>query len=100
MKVIIVKRKPQLVAVRRSGGNCSDCCLPHTKKKDKLHRYGPVVKEHYLWNFPLVHLYDKQDIEQVFKFSTKFPIRPPLEAQVHYRRSCPARYASVGLVNA
>lgn len=67
---------------------------------DKFMTYGPIVKEHYLWNFPIIHLYDKKDIEEVLKYPSKFPLRPGLDAQCTYRRSQPQRYSSVGLVNA
>ncbi|KAK4003050.1 ecdysone 20-monooxygenase isoform X2 [Daphnia magna] len=71
----------------------------HLANEDKYFKYGPIVKEHYLWNFPIVHLYDKNDIETVLKYSSKYPIRPGLEAQIFYRNSRPDRYKSVGLVN-
>jgi len=58
------------------------------------------VKENHLWNFPIIHLYDKNDIEVVLRQPSKHPIRPDLEAQSAYRRSRPDRYNSVGIVNA
>lgn len=61
---------------------------------DKYRKYGPVVKEHFLWNFPIIHLYDKHDIESVLKYPSKYPIRPGLEAQIFYRKSRPDRYKS------
>lgn len=67
---------------------------------DKLTSYGPIVKEHFLWNYPVIHLYDKKDIEDVLKYPSKYPIRPDLEVQCVYRRSCPEKYSSVGMVNA
>nr|QBR98234.1 cytochrome P450 314 family [Diaphanosoma celebensis] len=72
----------------------------HFANEDKYAKYGAIVKEHYLWNYPIVHLYDKNDIEEVLKYPSKFPLRPALEAQCIYRKSHPERYKSVGLVNA
>ena len=67
---------------------------------DKYAKYGAIVKEHFLWNYPIIHLYDKGDIEEVLKYPSKYPLRPALEAQCIYRMSHPERYKSVGLVNA
>lgn len=61
---------------------------------DKYRKYGAIVKEHFLWNFPIIHLYDKHDIENVLKYPSKYPIRPGLEAQIFYRQSRPDRYKS------
>ena len=66
---------------------------------DKFKKYGPIVREHFLWNYPIIHLFDKKDIEEVLKYPSKFPIRPELEFQAFYRRSRPDRYVSVGLVS-
>lgn len=62
-------------------------------------KYGPIVKEEGLFNIPVISVYEKTDIEKVFKSSGKYPIRPSTEAVVGYRRSRPDRYASTGLVN-
>ena len=67
---------------------------------DKFTKYGLIVRENHLWNFPIIHLYDKSDIEAVLRQPSKHPIRPELEAQSAYRRSRPDRYNSVGIVNA
>jgi len=71
----------------------------HIANRDKFMKYGPIVKENHLWNFPIIHLYDKKDIENVLRHPSKYPIRPELEAQSSYRRSRPDRYNSVGIVN-
>ena len=34
--------------------------------------YGPVVREEVLWNFPLIHLFDRKDIERVLRDATQF----------------------------
>ena len=33
--------------------------------------YGPVVREEVLWNFPLIHLFDRKDIERVLRDATQ-----------------------------
>jgi len=72
----------------------------HIANQDKFTKYGLIVRENHLWNFPIIHLYDKSDIEAVLRQPSKHPIRPELEAQSAYRRSRPDRYNSVGIVNA
>ena len=50
-----------------------NCCL--SSHQDKYHvanevmyrEYGPVVREEVLWNFPLIHLFDRKDIERVLR---------------------------------
>ena len=54
-------------------GNWVNCCL--SSRQDKYHEanevmyreYGPVVREEVLWNFPLIHLFDRKDIERVLR---------------------------------
>ena len=51
--------------------------FPSLDMQDKYHvanevmyrEYGPVVREEVLWNFPLVHLFDRRDIERVLRYS-------------------------------
>ncbi|KAG8224503.1 hypothetical protein J437_LFUL004985, partial [Ladona fulva] len=67
---------------------------------DMFKRYGPIVREEALWNFPVVSVMDKSAVEMVLRGSGgKYPLRPPTEATAYYRKSKPDRYASVGLVN-
>ena len=76
-------------------------------KMSKLHEfyedvhkvYGDVVLE-VAWNgFPIVSLFNRNDIDKVLKFPSKFPFRPPTEIVDLYRKSRPDRYASTGIVN-
>nr|AZR39413.1 cytochrome P450 [Agasicles hygrophila]UYD61983.1 cytochrome P450 314A1 [Agasicles hygrophila] len=63
-------------------------------------KYGPIVKEEALFNVPVISVFEKSDIEKVLKScGGKYPMRPPCEAQMVYRRSRPDRYVSTGLVN-
>ncbi|XP_023021214.2 cytochrome P450 family 24 subfamily A member shade isoform X1 [Leptinotarsa decemlineata] len=71
----------------------------HEFAEDIYARYGPIVKEEALFNVPVIHIFEKSDIEKVLKSNTKYPIRPPTEAVAVYRKTRPDRYASVGLVN-
>jgi len=66
---------------------------------DMFQRYGRIVCERALWNFPVVSLLERSDIETVLKYQTKFPLRPPTEVLVWYRKSRPDRYTTLGLVN-
>ncbi|KAF7275216.1 hypothetical protein GWI33_012073 [Rhynchophorus ferrugineus] len=62
-------------------------------------RYGPIVKEEALFNVPVISVYEKSDLEKVFRSTGRYPLRPPTEALAQYRRSRPDRYASTGLTN-
>ena len=57
----------------------------HKSNFDKFLKYGPVVREEVLWNYPLFHLFDPTDIEKVLKYKSDTPYRPPNEADVFYR---------------
>lgn len=79
-----------------------------TFKLNKLHeyykclheKYGAIVKEEALFNVPVIGVFERRDIEKVFKSSSgRYPIRPPTEAIAYYRKSRPDRYVSTGLVN-
>ena len=61
--------------------------------------YGPVVREEVLWNFPLVHLFDRRDIERVLRYPSAYPLRPPNEADVFYRRYRKEYYPNDGVVS-
>ena len=71
----------------------------HEYYGDMHKKYGDVVVE-YAGNFPLVSLYNREDIDQVLKYPSKYPFRPPNEIVSVYRLSHPERYQTVGLVNA
>lgn len=71
----------------------------HEFYKDMFAKHGPVVKEEALWNYPVVSIVKKRDIEKVVRASGRYPIRPPTEVIAHYRKLRPDRYASTGLVN-
>ncbi|XP_063241331.1 ecdysone 20-monooxygenase [Bacillus rossius redtenbacheri] len=69
----------------------------HLAYRDMFRRYGPIVKEEALWNYPVVSLLDLGDISKVLRHPSRCPLRPPTEAIAQYRRSRPDRYASAGL---
>ncbi|XP_075226530.1 ecdysone 20-monooxygenase-like [Lycorma delicatula] len=71
----------------------------HEAYKDMNLRYGKVVKEEALWNFPVISIFSKNDIEKVLRKSSKFPLRPPTEVTAHYRKSRPDKYTNLGLIN-
>lgn len=66
---------------------------------DMFARYGPIVKEESLWNYPIVSLVNRNDIEKVINSQSRTPLRPPTDVVVTYRKSRPDRYVSMGLVN-
>ncbi|XP_065721075.2 ecdysone 20-monooxygenase isoform X2 [Drosophila suzukii] len=67
--------------------------------RDLNRQYGDIVLEVMPSNVPIVHLYNREDLEKVLKYPSKYPFRPPTEIIVMYRQSRPDRYASVGIVN-
>ncbi|XP_046403935.1 ecdysone 20-monooxygenase-like [Ischnura elegans] len=72
----------------------------HTAYEDMFKRYGPILREESLWNYPIVSIMEKNAVEMVLRGSGgKYPLRPPTEATAYYRRSRPDRYSTVGLVN-
>lgn len=71
----------------------------HDAYKDLNRRYGNVCKEEALWNWPVVSVYSKKDIDAILRRSSRFPLRPPSEVISYYRRSRPDRYTNLGLVN-
>ncbi|KAJ9577147.1 hypothetical protein L9F63_006269 [Diploptera punctata] len=62
-------------------------------------KFGRIIKEEAFWNFPIVSVLEKKDIEAVLKRSSKYPLRPPTEVTAYYRQSRPDRYMTLGLVN-
>jgi ecdysone 20-monooxygenase len=62
-------------------------------------KYGNIMCERALWNFPVVNLLERRDIELVLKQQSKFPLRPPTEVVAWYRQTRPDRYTTLGLVN-
>ncbi|XP_063697170.1 ecdysone 20-monooxygenase [Culicoides brevitarsis] len=72
----------------------------HETYKDFYKKYGPIVVEKTGNGFPIVSLFDRDDIERVLRYPSKYPFRPPTEIIGFYRKSRPDRYASVGMPNA
>lgn len=71
----------------------------HQVYKDFYTKYGPIVLEVTTNGTPIVHLYDRQDIEKVLRYPSRYPFRPPTEIVAFYRAKRPDRYASVGITN-
>nr|XP_012150014.1 PREDICTED: ecdysone 20-monooxygenase isoform X2 [Megachile rotundata] len=71
----------------------------HDAYKDLNRRYGALCKEEALWNFPVISVFSRQDIETVLRRSPRYPLRPPQEVISHYRRTRHDRYTNLGLVN-
>ncbi|XP_005178783.2 ecdysone 20-monooxygenase isoform X1 [Musca domestica] len=71
----------------------------HEVYADLNRKYGDIVLEVMPSGLPIVHLFNRADLEKVLKYPSKYPFRPPTEIVVTYRRSRPERYASVGIVN-
>ncbi|GFY47387.1 ecdysone 20-monooxygenase, partial [Trichonephila inaurata madagascariensis] len=67
--------------------------------EDKYRRYGPIVREEFEWGKPVVHLFDPDDFEKVFRYQGRYPIRRISDFLVHYRRNRPEKYSSAGLAN-
>ena len=71
----------------------------HESNFDKFSKYGPVVREEVLWNYPLYHLFDASDIDKIMKYKSDAPLRPFNEADVYYRKYRSDIFANVGMVN-
>lgn len=95
MKSIEV-RDSFVVTMRRDPQMCSYSILNHQLCIDFNQRYGPVVLEVASNGVPIVILYNRQDIEKVLRYPSKYPFRPPTEIVAFYRKMRPDRYASTG----
>lgn len=62
-------------------------------------KYGPIVLEVTSNGVPIISIYDRQDIEKVLRYPSKYPFRPPTEIVAFYRKMRPDRYASTGITN-
>ncbi|CAL7949455.1 unnamed protein product [Xylocopa violacea] len=71
----------------------------HDAYKDLNQRYGALCKEEALWNFPVISVFSRPDIEAILRRSSRYPLRPPQEIISHYRRARRDRYTNLGLVN-
>ncbi|PSN39633.1 hypothetical protein C0J52_13798 [Blattella germanica] len=71
----------------------------HDAYRDMFERYGRIIKEEALWNFPVVSLLERKDIEAVLKKPSRYPLRPPTEVISYYRQTRPDRYCTMGIVN-
>ena len=71
----------------------------HESSRDKFEKYGPVVAEDALFNATIFHLFDADDILKILNCNSEFPIRPPNDADVFYRKSRPDVYSDIGMTN-
>lgn len=58
------------------------------------------MKEEYQWRTPVVHAFNPEDFETIFRHQGRCPVRPANEFVCKYRREHPHKYNSVGLSNA
>lgn len=72
----------------------------HDASADKYHRYGDLMKEEYQWRKPIVHAFNPEDFQVIFRNQGRCPVRPPNEFVCKYRTEHPLKYNSVGLSNA
>ncbi|XP_011255244.1 ecdysone 20-monooxygenase isoform X1 [Camponotus floridanus] len=71
----------------------------HEAYQDLNRRYGSLCKEEALWNYLVVSVFARRDIEAILRRGSRYPLRPPQEVISHYRRSRRDRYTNLGLVN-
>lgn len=76
-----------------------DIRLIHKVLFEKFKKYGPIFKEEYQRNQPIVYISDPKDIETVFRSQGKCPLRPTNDFVIHYRNKNKHKYSSVGIVN-
>lgn len=68
-------------------------------RADMKRKYGPVVKQESFFNFAIISLFSRADIESILRRSSRYPLRPAQEVIVYYRQSRTDRYINLGLVN-
>ncbi|KAJ8673935.1 hypothetical protein QAD02_005197 [Eretmocerus hayati] len=71
----------------------------HEAYQDMKNRFGSLCKQESYWNWPIISLFERNDIETILKRVSKYPLRPSQEIISHYRQSRSDRYANLGLVN-
>ena len=64
---------------------------------NNLSKYGPIVRETLYGSNNLVHIFDPDDMETLFRSEGKFPARRSHRALMKYRRDRPHLYSSGGL---
>lgn len=75
------------------------CLMGSFWHSDFNKKFGPIVLEVTSNGVPIINLYDRQDIEKVLRYPSKYPFRPPTEIVAFYRKMRPDRYASTGITN-
>ncbi|XP_014093991.2 ecdysone 20-monooxygenase isoform X1 [Bactrocera oleae] len=73
--------------------------LMHEMYADWHRKYGEIALEVLTSGLPIVHLFNRNDLEKVLKYPSRYPFRPPTDIVVMYRLSRPDRYSSLGIVN-
>lgn len=71
----------------------------HAPRIDFHRKYGEIAVEVMTSGVPIVHLFNRNDLEKVLKYPSRYPFRPPTDIVVVYRLSRPDRYSSLGIVN-
>lgn len=62
-----------------------------------IEKYGDIVRETPSPGYSIIHIANKDDIEKVLRYPSRYPIRAPSEVIRDYRLSTPERYSSGGL---
>ncbi|KAL1138641.1 hypothetical protein AAG570_008704 [Ranatra chinensis] len=71
----------------------------HEAYKEMFEIYGPILREEAVWNYPVINLIEREDIEKVLRHMSRYPLRPPTDVTAHYRKSRPDRYTNMGIIN-
>ncbi|XP_077293996.1 cytochrome P450 family 24 subfamily A member shade isoform X2 [Arctopsyche grandis] len=71
----------------------------HEAYRDMLKRYGNIVREVSPTGSCTVSIAGKADIEQVLRYPSRFPYRPPSDILYEYRRQRPDRFSSAGMAH-
>lgn len=71
----------------------------HEANQDKCKRYGPIVREEFQAGHSVIHLFDPNDFETLFRSQGPTPIRPANEFVCHYRAKHPDKYANAGIAH-
>lgn len=71
----------------------------HEAYRDRYHKYGNIVRETFRGGQSLIHIYDPNDFEIVFRSTRTNPMRPPNEFVSMLRTSRSDRYPNIGFPN-
>ncbi|CAG7668693.1 unnamed protein product [Allacma fusca] len=67
--------------------------------EEQVKKYGSLVKQEHYWNYPIIEVFDPDDIDKILKHGRYGLIRPPIDIMITYRNMRKDKYTNAGLTN-